>query len=396
VSQAIQEEAAVSKKVHVYVGTSKGAFVFESDTARKKWTPSDILFKSWIVMHVRLDPRDQRLHAATAHFVYGPTTHYSDDFGRTWTQASQVPTLPRPSESGRPMSTVEEMFRSEGGEDLKSTPEKMIKVWNITPGRESEPGVLYAGAQPASLFVSRDRGETWSINESLYDHPHRGQFNPGAGGLTLHTIVLDPSDPRRMYIAVSAGGCYRTDDGGTTWIPRNKGVRAEYNPDPYPEFGQCVHRIAMHPSVPNVLYQQSHDGMYRSDNNGDEWIDIGDGKLPSRWGFPVVVHPTDPRTVYFIPEESQEYHMSIEGQFTVWRSRDAGESWQPLRKGLPDKARLNVLREAMATDSFSDAGIYAGTNTGQLFYSRDSGDSWELLADYLPPIYSVEASVIDA
>jgi BNR/Asp-box repeat len=385
----------MTKKVHVYVGTSKGGFIFESDAARKKWKSSDILFKGWDVMHMRLDPRDQRLHAGTAHFVYGPTTHYSDDFGKTWTQAKQVPVLPRPSKSGRPASTVEEMFRAESGENIQDKPEKMIKVWHIEPGRPGEPGVLYAGAQPASLFVSRDRGETWTINEPLYDHPHRGRFNPGAGGFCLHTIVLDPADSKRMYIAISAGGTYRTDDGGQTWFPRNKGVRAEYNPDPYPEFGQCVHNLAMHPSTPNVIYQQSHDGMYRSDNRGDDWIDIGDGKIPSRWGFPVDVHPKDPRTVYFVPEESGEFHMSVDGKFTVWRSRDAGETFQPMRKGLPDNARLVVLREAMSTDDFEDAGIYLGTNTGQVFYSRDSGDSWELLADYLPPIHSVEASVVE-
>ncbi len=383
------------QKVQVYVGTSKGGFVFESDRSRRKWQTSDIHFKSWNVMHMQLDPRDQRLHAATAHFVYGPTTHYSDNFGQTWMQARQVPTITRPSKSGRPMSTVEEMFRSESGENLKDTPEKMIKVWNITPGRTSEPGVLYAGAQPASLFVSRDRGETWTMNESLYDHPHRGNFSPGAGGFCLHTILLDPSNPQRMYIAISAGGCYRTDDGGQTWAPHNKGVRASYNPNPYPEYGQCVHRIAMHPSKPDVIYQQSHDGMYRSDNGGKDWIDVGEGKLPTRFGFPIVVHPTEPRTIYVVPEESQEYHMSPEAKFTVWRSKDAGESWQPMHKGLPDNARLVVLREAMATDAFEDAGIYAGTNTGQLFYSRDSGDTWELMADYLPPIHSVEAAVVE-
>jgi hypothetical protein len=386
----------MGQQVQVYVGTSKGGFIFKSDRARKKWQSSDIQFKSWIVMHMRLDPRDQRLHAATSHFVYGPTTHYSDDFGKTWTQAKQVPVISRPSKSGRPASTVEEMFRAESGEDVLTRPEKMIKVWNITPGNAAEAGVVYAGAQPATLFVSRDRGQTWTMNESLYDHPHRGKFNPGAGGFCLHTIVPDPSDPKRMHIAISAGGCYRTDDGGVTWTPQNKGVRAGYNPDPYPEFGQCVHRIAMHPSKPNVLYQQSHDGVYRSDNGGEDWIDIGEGKLPSRWGFPVVVHPTQPRTVYVIPEESQEYHMSVDAKFTVWRSKDAGETWEPLRKGLPEAARLDVLREAMSTDSFEDAGIYAGTNTGQLFYSRDSGDNWELMADYLPPIYSVEASVVEA
>lgn len=385
----------MTQKVYVFVGTSKGGFIFSSDRARKSWQSGDIQFKSWNVMHMQFDPRDRRLHAATSHFVYGPTTHYSDDFGKSWTQAKQVPLITRPSKSGRPASTVEEMFRAESGENITDKPEAMIKVWNITPGRASEPGVIYAGAQPATLFVSRDRGETWTLNEPLYDHPHRGKFNPGAGGFCLHTILVDPANPQRMYIAISAGGCYRTDDGGQSWAPHNKGVRAEYNPDPYPEFGQCVHRIALHPSNPDVIYQQSHDGVYRSDNRAEQWIDIGEGKLPSRFGFPMVVHPTQPRTIYVVPEESQEYHMSVNGQFAVWRSRDAGDSWQQLTKGLPDKSRLVVLREAMSTDTFEDAGIYAGTNTGQVFYSRDSGDSWEMLADYLPPIHSVEAAVVD-
>ena len=384
----------MSDKVNVLVGTTKGSFVFSSDASRRKWDMSDIQFKSWNVMHVQFDPRDQRLHAATSHFVYGPTTHYSDDMGKTWTQAKVVPALKRPSKSGRPMGTVEEMFRSESGESVADKPESMTKVWNITPGRASEPGVIYAGAQPASLFISRDRGETWEINEPLYDHPQRAKFNPGAGGLCLHTILLDPSNPQRMFIAISAGGCYRTDDGGQTWVPRNKNVRADFNPDPYPEFGHCVHRMAMHPSQPNVIYQQNHCGMYRSDNAADDWVDIGEGKLPTRFGFPIAVHPTEPRTIYVVPEESQEYHMSVDGRFAIWRSRDGGESWQMLTKGLPDKARVDVLREALATDTFADAGIYAGTNTGQLFYSRNSGDTWELLADYLPPIQSVEVAVL--
>ena len=383
----------MSAKVHVLVGTSKGGFIFTSTPARKRWKASDIQFKSWNVMHMQLDPRDGRLHAAVSHAVYGPTTHYSDDFGKTWTQASQVPTITRPSKSGRPMSTVEEMFRSESGEPVKEKPERMIKVWNITP---EEPGVLYAGAQPASLFVSQDRGETWALNEPLFDHPQRGKFNPGAGGLCLHTILLDPSRPNRMYIAISAGGCYRTDDGGQTWTASNKNIRADFSPDPFPEFGHCVHKMAMHPSHPDVIYQQNHCGIYRSDNGAQDWIDIGEEKLPTRFGFPIAVHPTDPRTIYVVPEESQEYHMSIGGRFAVWRSRDAGESWQMMTNGLPDQARLNVLREAMATDTFEDAGIYAGTNTGQLFYSRDSGETWQLLADYLPPILSVETAVVRA
>ncbi len=385
----------MSKKVKVLVGTSKGAFIFTSDSTRKKWQASDILFKSWIVMHVQMDPRDQRLHAATAHYVYGPTTHYSDDFGATWTQAKQVPVITRPSKSGRPMGTVDEMSRSESGDNVQEKPEQMIKVWNITPGRASEPNVLYAGAQPATLFVSTDRGETWTLNDALYDHPQRGKFNPGAGGLCLHTILPDPSNANRMYIAISAGGCYRTDDGGRTWAPYNKNVRADFNPDPFPEFGQCVHRMAMHPSQPAVIYQQNHCGVYRSDNHAEDWIDIGDGKLPTRFGFAIAVHPTQPRTIYTVPVESQEYHMSVDGEFAVWRSKDAGETWQKLTNGLPERARVNVLREAMSTDTFEDAGIYVGTNTGQLFYSRDSGDSWQLLADYLPPIHSVEAAVVE-
>ncbi len=384
----------MSAKVNVLVGTTKGGFIFSTDPARKRWDRSDIQFKSWNMMHMQLDPRDQRLHAAVSHPIYGPTTHYSDDLGKTWTQAKAVPTLTRPSKSGRPMGTVDEMFRSDSGQSVADQPEHMIKVWNITPGRPSEPGVLYAGAQPASLFVSRDGGETWQLNEPLFDHPQRGKFNPGAGGLCLHTILLDPVNPNRMYIAISAGGCYRTDDGGQTWSPRNKNVRADFMPDPYPEFGHCVHRMAMHPSQPNVIYQQNHCGMYRSDNSADDWIDIGEEKLPTRFGFPIAVHPTDARTIYVVPEESQEYHMSVGGQFAVWRSRDRGASWQMLTNGLPDKSHLVVLREALATDTFEQAGIYAGTNTGQLFYSRDSGDNWELMADYLPPIQSVEVAVL--
>lgn len=384
----------MSKQVKVFVGTRKGGFIFSSDATRKEWQVSDIHFKSWNVMHMRMDSRDQRLHAAVDHFVYGPTTQYSDDFGKTWTQAKQVPDITRPSKSGRPASTVDEAFRSESGESFKDTPERMIKVWNITPGRENEPGVLYAGAQPASLFVSRDRGETWTLNETLYDHPHRGSWNPGAGGLCLHTILLDPSNAKRMYIAVSAAGCYRTDDGGETWSPYNKNVHACFMPNEFPEYGQCVHKMAMHPSNPEVLFQQNHCGVYRSDNHGEDWIDIGEGKLPAKFGFPVAVHPTKPKTIYIVLEESDQYRMSVDGRFSVWRSRDAGESWERMTKGLPEKAHLVVLREAMATDTFEDAGIYVGTDTGQLFYSRDSGDSWEMLADFLPPILSVEAAVV--
>lgn len=378
------------KQVKVMVGTRKGAFIFTSDTNRRQWTASDVMFKGWSVMHLTRDPRDARLHASTTHFVFGPTTHYSDDDGQTWTQAKGVPAFPRQSTSGRPPSTPEEAFSNQG---VPTTPANLLATWNITPGRADEPNVLYAGAQPASLFKSTDRGESWTLNEALYDHPHRGQWQPGAGGLTLHTIVLDPRDHNRMYVGVSAAGVYRTDDGGQTWVARNKNVLADFGPNKYPEFGQCVHKFAIHPSRPDVLYQQNHCGVFRSDNMGDDWVDIGEGQLPSRFGFPIVVHPHDPKTIYVALEESDQFRLSVEGQMAVWRSRDEGRNWERLTNGLP-KAHVVVLRGAMAADPLDQAGLYVGTDTGQLFYSRDDGDSWEVLADYLPPISSVEVAVV--
>src|SRR5512140_2697503 len=285
----------MSAKVHVLVGTSKGGFIFTSDSARKKWEVSDIQFKSWNVMHMQMDPRDRRIHAAANHFVYGPTTHYSDDFGRTWTQARQVPALQRPSKYGRPPANPDEVAQPESVGDK---PESLIKVWHITPGRASEPGVLYAGAEPAALFKSTDRGETWSLNDGLDDHPHRAEWFPGNGGLCLHTILLDPADPNRMFIGISTGGCYRTDDGGQSWAPFNKNVRADFNPDRFPEYGQCCHKMDLHPAQPQMIYQQNHCGVYRSDDAGENWIDIGEDRLPSRFGFPIAVHPHDPSTVY--------------------------------------------------------------------------------------------------
>jgi hypothetical protein len=386
---------SVNSNVMLFAGTRKGGFIFTSDSQRNKWDKSDLLFKGWNVMHMQLDPRDRRLHAAVVHDVYGPTTHYSDDFGKTWTQARQVPAFSRPSKSGRPIGTVNEAEEAARDEQaVRSVPEKVTKVWHIEPGRAEEAGVLYAGIQPAALFRSKDRGETWELVEGLYDHPQHGQWNPAAGGLCLHTILLVPTNRQRMYIAVSAAGCYRTDDGGASWRPMNKNVRADFMAEKFPEFGQCVHKMAMHPSRPQVLFQQNHCGVYRSDNSAEDWTDIGEGKLPSRFGFPIVVHPHDPQTIYIALEESDEYRVSVGGHFALWRSRDAGNSWQRLNNGLPEQAHLVALREAMATDTFESAGIYIGTSTGQIFYSRDAGDHWELLADYLPPVLSVETTIL--
>jgi hypothetical protein len=380
------------KQVMLFAGTRKGGLIFTSDESRQKWEPSPLHFKAWNVMHMSLDPRDNRLHVAGAHDVFGPSTHYSDDWGQTWTQSAKSPVFERPSASGRPPGTVEDAFNPE---NIKDKPESVIKVWHIAPGRADEPGVLYAGVQPAALFKSTDHGETWQLNEGFYDHPHRGTFFPGAGGLCLHTIILHPTDHNQMWIAVSTGGCYYTDDGGQTWSPRNKNVLADFSPDKYPEYGQCVHKMVMHPSHPGLLYQQNHCGMYRSEDGGLNWIDIGEGKLPSRFGFPIAVHPHDANTVYIVPEEADQYRVSVDGKFVIWRTRDRGETWEPLTNGLPRQAHLLSLREAMATDTCTDAGIYVGTSTGQIFYTRDGGDRWELLADYLPPVLSLEAAVVD-
>ncbi|MEP7290326.1 MAG: exo-alpha-sialidase [Chloroflexota bacterium] len=379
-----------AEKVRVLVGTRKGGFIFSSDKERKAWSVSDIMFKGWNMMHLVMDSRDGRLHAALDHFVFGATTHYSDDLGQTWKQCPAPPKFSRPSLSGRPGGTPEEAY---SGRPIPETPEQVLKVWNIELGRADEPNVLYAGAQPASLFKSTDRGESWVLNEGLYDHPQRGKWNPGAGGLCLHSIVLDPRDPKRMYVAISAAGVYRSDDGGQTWQPRNKNVLADFEAKTFPEFGQCVHKLALHPSNPDILFQQNHCGVYRSDNRGDDWIDIGEDKLPSRFGFPIVIHPHDPQTIYVMLEESDQFRMSVNSQAAVWRSRNGGESWQRITAGLPANAHVVVLREAMVADNLEPAGLYAGTDTGQLFYSRDDGDNWEILADFLPPIQSLEIAV---
>jgi hypothetical protein len=375
----------------VLVGTRKGGFILSSDYKRGKWEVKGPIFKGWNVMHMTFDRRDQRMHAAVVHDVYGPSTHYSDDLGGSWTQGREAPSFPRPSQARRPLGTPEE---AKTPEEAEQQVEKVLKVWHIETAGEDKPDVLYAGVEPAALFVSTDKGETWQLNESLYDHPHRAEWFPGAGGLCLHTIIPDPVIPERMYVAISTGGCYRTDDGGKTWNPFNKNVRADFLPDNLPEFGQCVHKIAVHPHRPDVLFQQNHCGVYRSDNNAEDWVDIGDGKLPSRFGFPIAVHPHEPETIYTVLEESDEYRLSVDGSFAVWRSQDSGGTWQRLTNGLPDRAHLVVLREAMATDQFEDAGIYIGTSTGQVFASRDAGESWEKIVDYLPRILSVETATL--
>jgi len=359
---------ATGSSLAVLVGTRKGGFIFRGGIDRRSWTADEPFSKGNQVHHVAADDRSGRWFAAVSSEIWGSALWVSDDRGRNW---SEIKTPPR--------------FADGDERSLK-------KIWNIRPGRPAEKDVIYAGVEPAALFRSADNGETWTEIESLGKHETRDKWFPGAGGLIAHSIVLHPSIPNRMWVAISAAGTFRTDDGGKSWVPRNKGVRADFLPDPFPPVGQCVHKLVAHPKHPDVLFQQNHCGVYRSDNGGDDWVDLCDN-LPARFGFPMAVHPHKPQTVYVIPEESDQARVTVGGRLAVWRSDDGGAAWRELNKGLPSRGSYqNVLREAMAVDQQPTAGIYFGTATGQLCGSLDEGESWQVIAEWLPPIYSVEVA----
>jgi photosystem II stability/assembly factor-like uncharacterized protein len=354
------------------VGTKRGLFLVTS-ADRKNWTVTPTAPTIGRVFNATLDQRGgkKRLFAADNGDFFGSFVRYSDDFGQTWTTPEQGNGIAFP----------------EGGKLA------LENIWLIEPGRVDDPDTVYAGVAPASLWVSHDRGATWSMNEGLESHPSRPEWNPGAGGLCLHSIVVDYSRPERMWVGISSVGVLRTDDGGQNWRFANKGTRAGFQPDIYPEFGQCVHRLIQRPDQPNTLYQQNHCGIYRSENAGDDWRDI-QGTLPSEFGFPIALDQRNPDTFFTIVEG--EMRANFEDGFQVYRTRDGGESWETLTNGLPvgPEVRLGVLRHGMATDGADPCGVYVGTNTGQLFGSNDQGDSWSVIADYLPSIYSVTATVI--
>ena len=353
------------------VGTMKGAFILSSDRDRKSWEVSGPHFPGRIVYALAYDSRAgrQRLWAGTSNF-YGTLLHSSDDFGRTWTNPESSPIK----------------FPEDTGQSLK-------QIWQIMPGREQEPDKMYCGVEPGALFESSDGGQSWSLVRGLFDHPHRAKWEPGGGGLCLHTVLLDPADAKRMYIAVSTGGVYRTDDGGQSWQSRNQGLTAEFLPDKYPEFGQCVHKVDRHPSRPERLYLQNHGGLFRSDNAGDSWQDIGNG-VPSDFGFPMVAHPHDPDTAYVFPLE-REMRVGPDGKVRVYRTKNAGGSWEPLAAGMPQQdAYETVLRDGMAADSLDPAGIYFGTRSGKLYASRDEGMNWNQILDRIPAITCVKAAAV--
>jgi photosystem II stability/assembly factor-like uncharacterized protein len=371
--------AARKGDVLLLVGTRKGSFLITSDPSRRNWEVSGPHNPGAEVFHITYDHRnDGRILSAANHPVWGPQLEYSDDQGSTWTSAQEQPRFP-----------------GEGGETVKN-------IWHVEPGRDSEPQVVYAGVEPAALFKSEDVGQTWHEVPALSHHPTREQWFPGGGGLCLHSIVLDPNDTSRMLVAASAVGVFGTTDAGESWTLMNKGLRADFNPaDRFPEIGLCPHKMLSPRSRPELIYQQNHCGVFRSDSAGAQWEDITEG-LPSRFGFVLGLHSQDSQTLYVLPEDQALgenvggfQRFVSEAKFRVFRSRNGGRDWEPLSKGLPQQnAYLHAMREGMATDSLDPCGIYVGTTSGHIFYSRDDGDSWELLVEYLPPISSVSCAIV--
>ena len=357
----------------VLVGTTKGAFIVSSDDSRKKWKIDGPHFPGesvYAVAHDQRAGRSRTLMAAQSNH-WGSTIRLSDDYGKSWTGPER------------------QAVRFPEGSGLS-----LAQIWQIAPGRADEPDVVWCGVEPAALFKSRDAGESWEPVDGLLKHEHRPQWMPGGGGLCLHTIVQDPVNPKRMGIAISTAGFYRTDDGGKSWRPRNQGVRAVFLPNKYPEFGQCVHKVAHHPSRPERLFLQNHWGLYRSDDWGDTWQDIANG-VPSDFGFAMVVHPHEADTVYIVPIQSDEFRIVPDAKMRVYRTRDAGASWEPLTGGLPqEKAFESVLRDGLTADTHDPAGVYFGTRSGKLFASNNAGDSWKEIAGALPPICCVKAAVV--
>jgi hypothetical protein len=351
----------------------KGAFLLWSDEKRKKWRADGPHFRGESVYAMAHDNRAgrHRTFAATRSFYWGGVLRSSDDYGRNWSSPERQ-NVRFPTDSGL----------------------ALVQIWQVTPGRPSEPDVLYCGVEPAALFESRDAGESWEPVEGLLNHEQRPQWQPGAGGLCLHTIIPDPQNAKRMLIAISAAGVYRTDDGGKTWKPRNVGVRAEFLPDKYPEFGQCVHKVVHHPARPERLFLQNHWGLYRSENWGDSWTDIANG-VPSDFGFAMTMHPKDADTVYIVPLESDQFRCTPEAKLRVYKTSNAGASWEPMTDGLPQSgAYETVLRDALVSDSLDPAGVYFGTRSGKLFGSSDEGESWHEIADGLPPVVCVKTATL--
>jgi photosystem II stability/assembly factor-like uncharacterized protein len=385
--------------VRVLVGTKKGAFILTSDGKREKWKVSGPHFAGWEIYHMKGSPADpNRIYASQSSGWFGQIIQRSNDGGETWEQPA--------TKSGEAMSTPEGFPKGESNKfvydgtpgthlwyDGTQHPWEFKRVWHVEPSL-TDPDTVYAGVEDAAIFRTTNGGVSWHELPALRNA--KGHlWQPGAGGMGLHTILLDPSNPKRIYIAISAAGAFRTDDGGESWKPINKGLQSLYVlPDPEADVGHCVHRIALHPSRPNTLYMQKHWDVLRTDNSGDSWYDIG-GNLPTDFGFPIDVHAHEPETIYVVPIKSDSEHYPPEGKLRVYRSRTGGNEWEPLTNGLPQSdCYVNVLRDAMSIDSLDSCGIYFGTTGGQVYCSPDSGDTWSPIVRDLPAVVSVEVQTI--
>jgi photosystem II stability/assembly factor-like uncharacterized protein len=387
--------------VRVLVGTRKGAFVLTSDGNRERWDVTGPHFAGWEIYHLKGSPAEpNRLYASQSSGWFGQVMQRSDDGGKTWTTPGGGP---EKSPQGWPMGESNKFVYDVSPEtgkpitthqwyDGTQHPWDFKRVWHVEPSL-SDPDTCYAGVEDAALFRSTDGGTTWHELAGLRGHGTGASWQPGAGGMCLHTIVQDPSNPDRIFVAISAAGAFRTDDGGKTWTPINRGLRSPFMPDAEAEVGHCVHHVAMHPGRPERLYMQNHFGVLRSDNAGDQWCDIRDN-LPSEFGFPIDVNANDPDTVYVIPMDGN-VRVPPEGKLRVFRSKTGGNDWEPLSKGLPqENCFVNVLRDAMAVDSLDSSGIYFGTTGGQVYASADGGDTWDAIVRDLPAVASIEVQTL--
>jgi photosystem II stability/assembly factor-like uncharacterized protein len=387
--------------VRVLVGTRKGAFILTSDGKREKWDVSGPHLSGWEIYHLKGSPVDpNRIYASQTSGWFGQIIQRSDDGGKTWHQPGTPPgeqTAPGGMPKGESNKFVYDAaaapLTTHQWYDGTQHPWEFKRVWHLEPSL-TDPNTVYAGIEDAAIFKSADGGQNWKELPGLRGHGTGPKWQPGAGGMCLHTIVLDPSNPQRMWIAISAAGAFRTDDGGKSWKPINRGLRSQYIPDPDAEIGHCVHHIAMSPKRPGVLFMQKHWDVMRSDDAGDNWKEVS-GNLPTDFGFAIDVHAHEPETIYVVPITSDGLHYVMDGKLRVYRSRTGGNEWEPLTKGLPQKdCYVNVLRDAMAVDTLDKSGIYFGTSGGQVYASADAGDSWNPIVRDLPAVLSVEVQTL--
>jgi photosystem II stability/assembly factor-like uncharacterized protein len=377
--QKLRKESEM--RVRVLVGTRKGAFVLTSDGKRKRWNVSGPMFAGWEIYHLKASPADaNRLYASQSSGWFGQVIQRSSDGGKTWEPVGNK-------------FVYDGVPGTHQWYDGTPHPWEFARVWHLEPSL-ADPDTVYAGVEDAALFRSIDGGQTWQELPGLRGHDSASSWQPGAGGMCLHTILLDPMHPGRIFIAISAAGVFRTDDAGNTWRPVNRGLKSEGIPDPHAEVGHCVHRIAMHRSRPGVLFMQKHWDVMRSDDAGESWREVS-GNLPTDFGFPIDVHAHEPETIYVVPIKSDSEHYPPDGKLRVYRSRTGGNEWEPLTKGLPQRhCYVNVLRDAMAVDALDPCGVYFGTTGGQVYASAAAGDSWAPIVRDLPAVVSVEVQTL--